>query len=310
LMPQAGDMAKKTAGVYISVVAANVLWSLTFVWFKIANESYGPFAIVFLRLLISAILLLAISWFIAALQKMDKKDVIKFLILAFIYPFLYFIAESTGLTMVSATQAAVIISTIPLVVPVGAYIFLNERVTILNVAGILISFTGVIIVVMKKDFTFDAPPAGILLMLAAVLAAVGYTLMVKRLTEKYNAFTITTYQNIFGSLLFLPLFFIFEYKGFLSSDHSVEALFNVGYLAVFGSSIAFIFFNYGVKVLGATKTETFANIIPVLTALFAFFMLGEDLGFRKLSGIAVVLTGLFLSQLRARKRPYDHLVVP
>lgn len=303
-------MAKKTAGVYISVVTANILWSLTFVWFKIANESYGPFAIVFLRLLISAILLLAISWFIAAFQKMDKKDVVRFLILAFIYPFLYFISESTGLTMVSATQAAVIISTIPLVVPLGAYIFLNERVTILNVAGILISFTGVIIVVMKKNFTFDAPPAGILLMLAAVFAAVGYTLMVKRLTEKYNAFTITTYQNIFGSLLFLPLFLIFDCGEFLSARHSVRALFNLGYLAVFGSSIAFILFNYGVKVLGPTRTEIFTNIIPVLTALSAYFVLGEDIGFQKMIGIAVVLTGLFLSQLRLRKRPYDHLVVP
>jgi drug/metabolite transporter (DMT)-like permease len=163
---------------------------------------------------------------------------------------------------------------------------------------------------MKRDFSFNAAPAGIVLMLVAVFAAVGYTLMVKKLTERYNAVTITTYQNIFGSLMFLPLFLIFESRGFLSARHSVEALVNLGYLAVFGSSLAFIFFNYGVKVLGATKTEIFTNIIPVLTAVFAYFVLGEDLGFQKLFGIAVVLTGLFLSQLKTRKRVYDHLVAP
>ena len=303
-------MGQNRAGVYIGVVAAMVMWSLTFVWFKIVNVTYGPFTIVFLRLFLSAAILLLVSWFSSVLQKMQKGDLPRYLVLAFIYPVIYFTAESLGLTMISASQGAVIVSTIPLIVPVGAYLFLNERVTALNIVGIGISFVGVIIVVMKKDFSFNAAPAGIILMLVAVLAAVGYTLLVKKLTERYNAVTITTYQNIIGSLMFLPLFLIFEFRDFLAARHSPVAILNLGYLAVFGSSLAFIFFNYGVKVLGATKTEIFTNIIPVLTAVFAYFMLGEDLGFQKLFGIAVVLTGLFLSQLKSRKRPYDHLVAP
>jgi len=303
-------MVKNKAGVYISVVAAMTMWSLTFVWFKIVNEYYGPFTIVFLRLFLSSVILLGISLISSLLQKIQRGDLLRFLVLAFIYPVIYFIAESLGLTMISASQGAVIISIIPLLVPVGAYLFLNERVTILNIVGIMISFIGVVIVVMKRDFSFNAAPAGILLMLVAVLSAVGYTLMVKKLTERYNAFTITTYQNIFGSIMFLPLFLVFEYRDFLSSEHSVKAIAHLVYLAVFGSSLAFIFFNYGVKVLGATKTEIFTNIIPVITAVFAYYMLGEDLGFQKMFGIAVVLSGLFLAQLKTRKRPYDHLVSP
>jgi len=303
-------MVKNKAGVYISVVAAMTMWSLTFVWFKIVNEYYGPFTIVFLRLFLSAVILLGISWISSLLQKIQRGDLLRFLVLAFIYPVIYFIAESLGLTMISASQGAVIISVIPLLVPVGAYLFLNERVSTLNIVGILISFIGVVIVVMKRDFSFNAAPAGILLMLVAVLSAVGYTLMVKKLTERYNAFTITTYQNIIGSVMFLPLFLFFEYRDFLSSEHSVRGIVNLGYLAVFGSSLAFIFFNYGVKVLGVTRTEIFSNIIPVITAVFAYYMLGEDLGFQKLFGIAVVLSGLFLAQLKTRKRAYDHLVSP
>jgi drug/metabolite transporter (DMT)-like permease len=303
-------MLKKKAGVYISVVAAMIMWSLTCVWFKIVNEYYGPFTIVFLRLFLSAVMLLGISWISSVLQKIQPGDLIRFLVLAMIYPVIYFIAESLGLTMISASQGAVIVSTIPLIVPVGAYLLLNESVTILNIVGILISFTGVIIVVMKRDFSLNAAPAGIILMLIAVISAAGYTLMVKKLTEKYNAFTITTYQNIFGCILFLPLFLFFEYRAFLTSEHSARGIVNLGYLSVFGSSLAFILFNYGVKVLGATKAETFTNIIPVITAVFAYYMLGEDLGFQKLFGIAVVLSGLFLAQLKTRKRPYDHLVSP
>ena len=64
------------------------------------------------------------------------------------------------------------------------------------------------------------------------------------------------------------------------------------------------------KVLGAARTELFTNIIPVLTAIFAFFMLGEPLGPKKMTGIAIVLTGLFLSQIKSRKKAYDHIPAP
>jgi drug/metabolite transporter (DMT)-like permease len=168
----------------------------------------------------------------------------------------------------------------------------------------------VLIVVLRPDFSFNTAPAGFLLMLLAVLAATAYTLMVKGLTEKYTAFTITGYQNIFGTILFLPIFLVFELREFTLSDITLDAAMNLGFLAVFGSSIAFILFNYGVKMLGAARTELFSNIIPVLTAVFAFLMLGEPLGVQKVIGIAIVLTGLFLSQLKSRKRTYDHIPSP
>ena len=149
-----------------------------------------------------------------------------------------------------------------------------------------------------------------LLMILAVLAAVGYTLMVKKMTERYTAFSITTYQNIFGTILFLPLFLVFELEEFTLSDITLNAALNLVCLAVFGSSIAFILFNYGVKELGAARTELFSNIIPVLTAFFSFVMLGEPHGIQKVTGIAIVLTGLFLSQLKSRKRTFDHIPSP
>ena len=112
-------MVKNKTGVYISVVAAMIMWSLTFVWFKIVNEYYGPFTIVFLRLFLSTVILLGVSWFSSVLQKIRQVDMLRFLVLAFIYPFIYLIAESLGLTMISASQGAVIISIIPRIVPVG-----------------------------------------------------------------------------------------------------------------------------------------------------------------------------------------------
>lgn len=303
-------MEKTKARVYISVIGAMSMWSMTFVWFKIVNEVYSPFTIVFLRLLISTLIMLGIAGFTSVLQKLQRRDVPVYLLLSLIYPTIYFIAESIGLTKISASLAAVIISLIPLFVPIGAYLLLNERVTVFNIVGILISFLGVLIVILKRDLSLSANPVGIYLMLLAVICAVGYTLMVKKLSERYNAYSITTYQNIFGTLMFLPLFLVFDLRDFAAAGHTMKAILNLGYLAIFGSSIAFILFNYSIKTIGATRTETFSNLIPVLTAIFAYFMLGEELGMKKIIGIAVVLAGLFISQLRFRNKAYDHLPFP
>jgi len=303
-------MGKTALGVYVSVIGGMTMWSLTFVWFKFANEVYSPFTIVFLRLLISALILIGIAIFTPVLQKLHRRDVPVFLILSLIYPTIYFIAESIGLTMISASLAAVIISLIPLIVPIGAYLLLNERVTRFNIIGILISFLGVLIVILNADFSLNAAPVGIYLMLVSVLCATGYTLMVKKLSERYNPYSMTSYQNIFGALMFLPLFLVFDLREFAGIQHSLKAILNIGYLAIFGSSIAFICFNYGIKTIGATRTEVFSNLIPVITAVAAFIMLGEELGTKKVIGILVVLAGLFLSQLKSRKKFYKHLASP
>lgn len=303
-------MSKAILKVYLGVIAAMVMWALTFVWFKLANEVYPPFTITFLRLLISTIIMTVIGYLSKITQKLQKRDIPVFLLLSFIYPTVYFIAESLGLTMINASLGAVMVSTIPLFVPVGAYFLLKEKVTRMNILGILISFSGVVIVILNRDFSINANPTGILLMIVAVFCAVGYTLLVKKLTERYSAYSITTYQNIFGTLMFLPLFLIFDLKDFTGIQHSPKAILNLAYLAIFGSSLAFIFFNNSIKTIGATRTETFTNLIPALTAVFAWFMLGEELGWKKIIGIAVVLTGLFLAQVKTRKRYTDHIPAP
>ncbi len=302
-------MKKEGTLVYFSLVFAMIFWSLTFVWFKIVNEVYPPFTIVFFRLVISSTVLLVVARFSKVLQKFRKEDFKYFLVLSLFNPLLYFVAESIGLTLISASLAAVIVSTIPLFVPVGAYFFLGERLSLLNIFGILISFVGVLVVLINRGFTFSASTLGVILMVIAVFCAVGYTLIVKKLTNKYNPFSITTYQNIMGIFFFLPLFLIFDFQEFRMSEPTTRAILALIYLAIFGSTIAFILFNYGVKILGAAKADVFTNIIPILTTVFAYFILGEEVTIRKIIGICIVLGGLFLSQfptVRRRKARIFH----
>jgi drug/metabolite transporter (DMT)-like permease len=286
---------------YISVVLAMIFWSMTFIWFKIANEVFPPISIVFIRLIISCGILLTGALFIRRLQKIESRDFKWIILLSVFEPFLYFIGESLGLTMISSTLAAVIIGTIPLFVPVGAFLFFKEKLSLINISGIIISFAGILIVVLNRAFTFNANPTGIMLLFLAVFSAVGYTLMVRKLVKRYNPYSLVTYQNILGVVMFLPLVVVFEHESLFSVDITDRALISLVCLAIFGSTLAFILYNYSIKNLGASKANIFTNIIPVLTAVFSYYILNEEMTFRKVTGIAVVLAGLLLSQLKKMK---------
>lgn len=72
-------------------------------------------------------------------------------------------------------------------------------------------------------------------------------------------------------------------------------------LAFFASCIAFILYAYSVKTVGINDANMFINIIPVFTALFAWYILDEALTLRKLAGIGVVIAGLFIAQVKMKR---------
>lgn len=281
---------------YIIIIFAVIFWALSFVWFKIANEEYRPLTIVYLRLIISVIVLTLFLVLTGGFEKIKRKDIKFFLLMSFCEPFLYFIGESIGLTYVSSTTASVLIATIPVFTAIGAWIIFKERLKKINYLGILISLIGVVIFVIKKDGSLSFNYRGLMLILLAVLSATGYTLTLKRLAGSYHPIYIVNVQNIIGLILFLPIMLIFEADHINEFSYNPKAFFAIVELAVFASCGAFILFGFAVRSMGVTRANVFSNLIPVFTAIFAFFMIGDKISLREVAGMLIVITGLLLSQ--------------
>jgi len=290
-------MSKSKPGVYFSVIMAMVFWGFTFVAFKYANVSFRPISIIFLRLFISIFFLFGFALLLKRLGRIKKKDQKWFLLLALFEPFFYFLGEAYGLTMVTATVGAVIIATIPLFVPFAAYFIFKEKLTLMNRIGLLISFAGVLMVVLTRNEGISASPKGILLMFVAVLSATGYTMVVKKLADDYNPITITAYQSLYGLIMFVPLFLIFEVPVIDYTGATRSSLWALVYLGVFGSGICFILITIGIRELGAARANVFGNLIPVVTAILSFFLLKEAMPVLKILGILVAIAGLLMSQI-------------
>jgi drug/metabolite transporter (DMT)-like permease len=300
---------KKVLGTYGAVILAMIFWSFSFIWFKIANETFRPIAIVFIRLVLAVILLSLFLFFTKSFVKIKKKDWKLFILLAVFEPFFYFLGESFGLTYVSATVGSVLISTIPVIATLGAWVIFRERLKLINYAGIILSFLGVLVFIINRDGSLSMSIKGLLLMILAVFSAVGYNLTLSRLVGSYSPVYIVNVQNVIGALLFLPLFLITDLKPLINTPLNFRHFVPIIELALFASCGAFILFAWSVKKMGITKANIFSNCIPIFTALFSFILLKEKLTLQNLAGMAIVIAGLFMSQINGRKKKIDDALI-
>jgi drug/metabolite transporter (DMT)-like permease len=248
--------------------------------------------------MISSGFLIVVGILMKKLQHLKLEDIGLVAVLAFLEPFMYFLGETNGLKYVSATISAILIALIPLLTPFAAYLFYKEKLNVLNFIGVLISFLGVALVILKKDLSFNASLKGVILMCLAVVSAIGYSLVVVKAVKKYNIFSIIAYQNLFGALYFFPLMLYFDLEQIKTVSFNFGIFRPLLALAILASSLAFMLFTYGIKELGIVKANTISNSIPVFTTIFAYFLLDEKLTIINGLGIIIVLTGLLLSQLK------------
>ncbi len=274
-----------------------LFWGMAFIWTRIVLEYYEPITVATIRVSLSAIFLLSFIKLFKKSQKIEKSDYKLFIISAFFNPFIYFLLESHGIKYVSSTISAVIIATIPLFSPIVAYFSVKEKLSLVNIFGIIISFFGIIIMLVNKDLSLKADPKGILFLFLAVASALVYTVLLLKLTRKYDSVNIICYQNLIGAVFLLPLFFYFDFGSFIEVKPNFKLISSLVFLSIFCSSLAFIFYATSVKNLGISKTNIFTNFIPIFTAIFSYFILAEYFNFNKILGIIIVIVGVFVSQI-------------
>jgi len=289
--------------VYTAITLAMIFWSFSYVWTNIAIRSFTVLTLLESRLLVSSILIFLFGKLTKQLQLPRREDIKWFLLLALFEPFLYFIGETYGLTRISPTIASVMLATIPLFAPFSAYFLLKEKVSWANIAGIVVSFAGIItIVTVGSDTAAATDPIGISLIAFAVISAIFYATILKKLSAHYNGITLITYQNIIGFFYFLPLFLGIEAPHLGEIVWRTDSIVCMLLLALFASFIAFVLFAEAVRRIGVTRSNVFCNLLPVLTAIFSALILHEVLPAQQIIGMVIVITGLFVSQISKKVR--------
>lgn len=285
-------------GAVVCLVVAMALWGSSFIALKVAFAELPPMWVIFGRMLCGSLIFL-LAWRWRGRMEYRAGDWKYLLGMTACEPCLYFIFEALALHHTSASQAGMITALLPLLVAMGAFIFLRERISRTTLAGFLLAVVGAVWLSLVGEGDAHASNAllGNSYEFLAMLCAMGYTLLLKHLSSRYSAFFLTALVAFAGSLFFLPLALV---SAPVPETVSPRGLASVVYLGVVVTVGAYGLYNWSVSRMPASQASGFVNLIPVFTLVFAAVMLGERLVGEQLLAVAVVFAGLALSQWRSR----------
>lgn len=284
------------------LILAVVLWSASFVAMKLAIAEFGPIMTVFLRMILATAVLIFFLPPMAKKQQYQKGDWWLLLLLALCEPCLYFIFESYALTYTTASEAGMVTALQPLLVAVGAYYLLKEKLNSRLLVGCVIAVVGVVWLTLSGSSSEHAsnPMLGNALELGAILAATGYCLLARRLSQRYSPVFLTLLQTVMGSIFFLPL--IFVQGAPISFDVSAEAVLAIMFLAFGVNIFAFTCYNFAFKTMPASQVGSLMNLLPLGTLFFGWALLGETLNGMQYLAAGLVLLGVIWSQTKPRQK--------
>ncbi len=245
------------------------------------------------------------------------KDNYKFLaLLGFLNVTIYQIGYMYGETFTTGAEASLIVATNPLTVFFISMIFLRYKITVKHLIGILIGFTGILLIILfETDSTAAAPnpTLGNLLIILSVLSFSSYTVLLKIFMNKFqetdtfnplepivkpSSLTVLTWLSVFGTIFILPITFIInpQYLSFQAFINiPLRIWFGVIYLGIFPTVIGFMLYIEGIKLLDPNKAIIFTNIIPIVGIALSALLLGEKINpFIHIGALLLIFTSIYL----------------
>ena len=283
---------------YIALAGTIVFWGLSFIGTKIALTSFTPFVYVFFRFSLASIFF-AVLLLQRGFPKLSLSDHKKLFLTALFQPGLYFAFETTGLTYTTASKASIIISIVPIAVLLLARVVIKEKISSKSLFGILLSMIGILILVLgdpKFSMSFRGSMIGDLLILGAVVSAAFYMVFARDLGKRLSAIEITSFQMFYGTILFTPLFLL-NVQRIEWAQVSARSVGAIIFLVIFSTIIGFLFYNYALTQIPASRAAIFLNGIPVITAIGAWIILGERLTLLQGAGGLVVVLAVVLANM-------------
>jgi drug/metabolite transporter (DMT)-like permease len=184
----------------------------------------------------------------------------------------------------------------PLVVAMWSLILLGVRLTLAQAIGVLLSLTGVLVILLHGDLTALSNiqfNEGDLIFLAAMVVFGLYSVLtLKRPAIHGLSFVAFTFGCGAACLIPLLIWELFTRPVMAFDARNIASLF---YVAVFPSTLAYLCFNRGVLLIGANRAAPFFHVVPVFGSLMAIVFLGERPQLFHIIGFALVLTGVFVA---------------
>lgn len=302
ILPRQGAQGGNTLVCHLVAFLTVAIWGTTFVWTKLLIiNGLSPAQIFTLRFFVAYLLLAAFSMTVKRKQHKwladSPKDELQMAALGVTGGSVYFLTENMALTLTTATNTSLIVCSCPLFAAIViGLVYRNERFRTIQTAGSLMAFAGMVIVVLNGRFVLHLSPLGDALAFTACLSWVAYSLLLKSATRRYPTMFITRKVFFYGLLTILPYYIVVP--GMPSSDVLLrpQVLANLLFLSCVASMACYLTWNWCLSRLGAVRATNWVYFNPIVTIIFAWWILDEHITVYFLIGSALILLGMFLSE--------------
>lgn len=284
-----------TPGIIVYVIAfvIVVIWGCTFVQTKILiNSGLRPDEIFLFRFTLAYILILPLAGKRLFLDNWTDEALA--VALGLTGGSLYFVTENYALAYGYCSNVALIVCLTPMITAliVGCF-YKSERMGRSAVVGSAIAFVGMALVVFNGNFILQLSPLGDVLALAACLCWALYTLIIKRLQDKYSNMLVTRKIFGYGLLTILPMLFVRGVDIELLVDGGAVVWGNILFLGSVASMLCFLGWNFCLERLGTVRATNLLYLNPVISITTSAIVLGERVTWIAILGAVLILAGLY-----------------
>lgn len=287
----------------LTLIGIAIIWALNFSVVKISLDEFDPYSFNAIRFFLAFLLLYAATVKKGFSLKVKKEHFWALVGIGLIGNLLYQMLFIVGLNLTKAANASVMLGTIPIWVALLSQFFTEEKLTLLKSIGVVFAFVGVTFIVIGGDneisFQSETFLGDIITILSAIVWGV-YTIFSKKYLKFYNSTQFSAFMALIGficlGLIGMPFLLKLDW-----SSISPKAYGGAIYSGLLSVGIAYLIWNNGIVKIGAVRTSTYQNLVPVLGLIFGVIILDEVLTLFQYIGALSVIAGIVMARFPVKK---------
>ncbi len=281
---------------HLMAVLTVTIWGTSFVSTKILlGYGFSAVFIFFMRFVFTYLLLLVLSH--DAWRAKNWKDELTMMVGGVMGGTLYFWMENTALTLSPSSNVSLIVCTNPLLIMITvSLLFKKERLNVRQIIGSLLTFVGMVLVVLNGRFFLHLSPKGDLLAFGAAVVWVVYSISMRRLHGKYSTLFITRKVFFYSCLTALPLLLCDQNDIPWENIKIPVVILNFLLLALLSSLFGYLVWNMVLKNLGTVFASNYIYAIPLVTIITAVIVLEERITWVAMLGAVAIVVGMVMAE--------------
>ena len=280
---------------HLSLLAANIIYGVNFSIAKaVMPEHIKPLALVSLRSICTAALFWITGLFLPK-ESVNRKDLLLLFGSSFFGVVLNQMFFLAGLNLTSPVNSSIIQSTNPIFALVFAALILNEKITMWKGSGLAIGLSGVLLLILQNGTPDLASSTfiGDIFTLLNTLSWAFYTVIIKRMLEKYHPVTVMKWTFFFGIFSTIPA----GYPQWSTMDWSaitLNAWLGIGFIVFFATYLGYLLISFGLRRLSPTIVSTYTYCQPIIAAYIASMMGQDHIDLVMIISALLIFTGVFV----------------